>query len=85
MSMRLFVVPQEEAADVVGEQVSEDYLKFHWNAFLTETFYFELHNMSLIKRDFKEFSKSETAIKLARLLSLFMSLHSSAAGSRIPS
>lgn len=40
--MKWFIVPQEEPADVVGEQVREEHFKFQWIAFLTETFYFEL-------------------------------------------
>lgn len=49
--MKLFVLSQEEAADVTGEQVREEYLEFHWNAFLTGTFYFKLLNMSLAYKE----------------------------------
>lgn len=35
----------------MGEQVRKEYLEFHWIAFLTETFYFELCNMSLAYKE----------------------------------
>lgn len=85
MSMKLFVVPQEKGADVVGEQVREEYLEFHWNVFLTNHFILNYAVCLLLtKRDLEDFSKSNAAIKLARLLSLFMPFHPSAAGNNVP-
>lgn len=49
--MELFVLLQEEAADVMGEQVREEHLEFHWSAFLTGTLYFELLRMSLAYKE----------------------------------